>query len=158
HDLCVELGAPCWVANTAGPAWQWKNLKRKTDRDDALKLARLAAIGELPTVCVPPRPVRQWKSLIGLRKRLVGERGRGQNRIRGLLVGQGLAAPAGNKAWTQLGLDGLAQLAQPLSDCSATELWRGELTALIARHRFIDDQIRQVEAALDTLAKASAAV
>ena len=158
HDLCAELGLPCWVANTAGPAWQWKNLKRKTDRDDALKLARLAAIGELPTVCVPPRPVRQWKSLIGLRKRLVGERGRGQNRIRGLLVGQGLAAPAGNKAWTQPGLDGLAQLARPLAECSATELWRGELTALIARHHFLNGQLREVEAALDTLAKASTAV
>src|SRR5262249_28406814 len=71
HDLCDELGIPCRVANTAGAAWQWKSLKRKTDRDDALKLARLAAIDELPTIRVPPRPVRQWKSLIGLRKRLV---------------------------------------------------------------------------------------
>jgi transposase len=158
HDLCAELGLPCQVANTAGAAWQWKNLKRKTDRDDALKLARLAAIGELPTISVPPQPVRQWKSLIGLRKRLVGERGRGQNRIRGLLVGQGLAAPQGNKAWTQLGLDGLSQLACPLSDCSATELWRGELTALIARHRFLDAQIHEVESALDALAKSSPAV
>jgi transposase len=117
HDLCGELGLPCLVANTAGAAWPWKNLKRKTDRDDALKLARLAAIGELPTIRVPPRPVRQWKSLIGLRKRLVGERGRGQNRIRGLLVGQGLAAPVGNKAWTELGLQGLSQWAKPLADC-----------------------------------------
>jgi hypothetical protein len=36
--------------------------------------------------------------LIGLRERLVGERGRGQNRIRGLLVSQRLAAPMANKA------------------------------------------------------------
>jgi len=158
HDLCGELGLPCWVANTSGVAWQWKSLKRKTDRDDALKLARLAAIDELPTISVPPRPVRQWKSLIGLRKRLVGERGRGQNRIRGLLVGQGLAAPAGNKAWTELGLDGLSQLARPLSECSDTELWRGELTALIARHSFLDGQIREVESVLDALAQSSRAV
>lgn len=158
HDLCLELGLPCWVANTAGAAWQWKNLKRKTDRDDAIKLARLAAIGELPTIRVPPPALRQWKSLIGLRKRLVGERGRGQNRIRGLLVGQGLATPVGNRAWTQLGLDGLSQLARPLPECSATELWRGELAMLIARHHFVDGQIREVEATLDTLAKSSLAV
>src|SRR5262249_24330149 len=157
-DLCAELGLPCHVANTAGAPWQWKSLKRKTDRDDALKLARLAAIDELPAIRVPPRPVRQWKSLIGLRKRLVGERGRGQNRIRGLLVGQGLPAPNGNKAWTQLGLDGLSQWGRPLSECSATELRRGELSALIARHRFLDGQIREVEAALDALAKSSPAV
>jgi hypothetical protein len=27
------------LANTAGAAWAWRNVKRKTDRDDALKLA-----------------------------------------------------------------------------------------------------------------------
>jgi transposase len=157
-DACGEHGLRCLVANTTGAAWQWKNVKRKTDRDDALKLARLAAIGELPTVSLPSRPVRQWKSLIGLRKRLVGERGRGQNRIRGLLVGQGLAAPLGNKAWTELGLAGLEQLAKPLPECGPEELWRGELTALIARHRFVEGQIHEAESALDALANRSPAV
>jgi transposase len=101
HDLCGAVGLRCEVANTNGAAWQWRHVKRKTDRDDALKLARLAAIGELATVPVSPKPQREWKSLIGLRKRLVGERGRGQNRIRGLLTGQGLPTPLGNRAWTQ---------------------------------------------------------
>src|SRR5438067_209182 len=45
HDLCGELGLGCQVANTAGAAWAWKNVKRKTDRDDALKLARLSSLG-----------------------------------------------------------------------------------------------------------------
>ena len=49
-DLCRELGLKFLVANTNGEAWKWKNVKRKTDRDDALKLARLAYLGELPTV------------------------------------------------------------------------------------------------------------
>jgi len=57
HDRCAALGLPCRVANTAGAEWQWKILKRKTDKDDALKLARLAAIDELPAVAVPPRLV-----------------------------------------------------------------------------------------------------
>ena len=35
------------VTNTNGEAWAWKNVKRKTDKDDALKLARLASVGEL---------------------------------------------------------------------------------------------------------------
>ena len=81
-NLCEDLGLTCWVANTNGVAWLWKNVKRKTDRDDALKLAKLTAVGELPTVAMPAKAVREWKSLIGLRKRLVGERVRGQNRIR----------------------------------------------------------------------------
>src|SRR5262245_5562084 len=37
HDLCVELGLEPVVASTTGAAWQWKHVKRKTDRDDALK-------------------------------------------------------------------------------------------------------------------------
>jgi transposase len=41
HDLCVELGLPCKVANTASEAWKYKHTKRKTDKDDALRLAQL---------------------------------------------------------------------------------------------------------------------
>src|SRR5947209_16125751 len=154
HDLCGEVGLRCEVANTNGAAWQWRHVKRKTDRDDALKLARLSAIGELATVPVAPKPQRQWKSLIGLRKRLVGERGRGQNRIRGLLAGQGLPSPAGNRAWTQTGLAGLDSLARPLAECGPDELWRGELAVLLARHRFLEGQLAAVETALDSLAAA----
>jgi transposase len=152
HDLCDDLRLPATVASTTGAAWQWKHVKRKTDRDDALKLARLAAVGEVQGVPVPPRAVRQWKSLIGLRKRLVSERARGQNRIRGLLVGQGLPAPAGAKAWTELGLAGIAQFARPLAAGAADELWRGELSLLLERLRFLEAQTREVEARLDTLA------
>ena len=47
HDLCEELKLPAKVAGTCGAAWQWKRVKRKIDRDDALKLARLAAVGEI---------------------------------------------------------------------------------------------------------------
>jgi transposase len=158
HDLCEELHLPARVASTTGDAWQWKRVKRKTDRDDALKLARLAAVGQIDPVVVPPRAVRQWKSLIGLRKRLVSERIRGQNRIRGLLVGQGLPAPVGAKAWTALGLAGIGQFARPLADCGPDDLWRGELTLLLDRLRFLDTQTRAVETRLDALAKSDSRV
>jgi transposase len=152
HDLCEQLGLPALVASTTGDAWQWKRVKRKTDRDDALKLARLAAVGAVDPVAVPPRAVRQWKSLIGLRKRLVSERVRGQNRIRGLLVCQGLPAPVGARAWTEAGLAGIGQFARPLEECGPSEVWRGELTLLLDRLRFLDAQVRGAEAKLDGLA------
>src|SRR5882724_11304451 len=153
HDLCEQLGLAAVVASTTGAAWQWKRVKRKTDRDDARKLARLAAVGEIDPVAVPPRAVRQWKSLIGLRKRLVSDRVRGQNRIRALLVCQGLPAPMGAKAWTALGLAGIGQFARTLADCGPDELWRGELHLLLERLRFLDTQTREIEAKLDGLAK-----
>ena len=158
HDLAVSMGLTVLVANTNAEAWAWKNVKRKTDRDDALKLAKLAAMGELPTVPMQPKPLRQRKSLIGLRKRLVGERTRGQNRIRGLLVGQGLAAPRGNRAWTALGLEGLGLLAKPLAECDLDELWRGELDLLLQRDRAVVEQIGSIERKLDAINAADSAV
>jgi transposase len=152
HDLCEQLGLPALVASTTGDAWQWKRVKRKTDRDDALKIARLASVGEIDPVTVPPRAVRQWKSLIGLRKRLVSERVRAQNRIRGLLVCQGLPAPVGARAWTEAGLAGIGRFARPLAECPPDEVWRGELALLLERLRFLAGQVGAAEAKLDALA------
>src|SRR4051812_13843010 len=127
HDLCGELGVPCKVANTAAEAWRYKHTKRKTDRDDALRLAQLEALGQLPEVVVPAKRVREWRALIAHRQALVTQRVAAQNRIRAVLVGQGLPAPRGAKAWTAAGLAGIAQFARPLAECSPDELWRGML-------------------------------
>src|SRR5205823_10418840 len=88
HDLCAEIGVPCRVANTGAEAWKYKHSKRKTDRDDALRLAQLFALGQLPEVVVPAKPVREWRALIAHRQVLVGHRVAAQNRIRSILVGQ----------------------------------------------------------------------
>jgi hypothetical protein len=41
-DLCQEMAIAFQVANPIHEAWSWHKVKRKTDRDDALKLARTA--------------------------------------------------------------------------------------------------------------------
>jgi hypothetical protein len=41
HDLALERGLTVRVANTNGEAWKFKHLKRKTDRDNAHRLAEL---------------------------------------------------------------------------------------------------------------------
>ena len=60
-DLCDELKQPYFVANPNGEAWRWSKIKRKTDRDDALKLARLTIMNERPTVHVPTRPEHEQR-------------------------------------------------------------------------------------------------
>jgi transposase len=115
HDLCGELGVPCKVANTAAEAWKYKHAKRKTDRDDARRLAQLEALGQLPVVVVPEKRVREWRALIAHRQALVTQRVAAQKRIRSILVGQGLPAPRGAKAWAAAGLEGIAQFARPLT-------------------------------------------
>src|SRR5262249_39301349 len=158
HDLCAELGVRCLVANTASEAWKFKYLKRKTDKDDALRLAHLYALGQLPTVTLPPTTVRQWRSLIACRQTLVGRRVAVQNRIRALFVAQGLPAPRGAKAWSETGLAGIALQAKALADCGPDELWRGLLALALTAYRQVSELVAQAEARLDALGQQSAAV
>src|SRR5262247_3428415 len=74
HDPCGELGVRCLVANTASEAWKFKHLKRKTDRDDALRLAQLYLLGKCPAVVLPDKEVREKRGLIEHRQKLVSRR------------------------------------------------------------------------------------
>jgi transposase len=155
HDLCRDLGVPCKVANTAAEAWKYKHAKRKTDRDDARRLAQLEALGQVPVVVVPDRLVREWRALIAHRQALVAQRVAAQNRIRSILLGQGLPAPRGARAWTAAGLAGIGQHARPLADCRPDELWRGLLDLALTAYRQADELVSTAEAKLDELGKAS---
>ena len=104
HDLARALGLAVTVANPAGEAWKWRRLKRKTDRDDALKLATLALLGQLPTVHVPPPEQRQRRQLVHYRRALVARRTRVKNQVRSIFSQQGLPLPRGKHAWTAAGV------------------------------------------------------
>jgi transposase len=158
HDLCGELGVRCLVANTASEAWKFKHLKRKTDKDDALRLAQLHLLGQLPTVTLPSTQVRQWRSLIALRQTLVGRRVAVQNRLRAVFVAQGLPAPRGAKAWSEIGLAGIALQAKSLVECAPDELWRGLLELSLTEYRQVCALISQAETQLDALGKKNAEV
>jgi transposase len=80
HDVaCATAGICVTVVHTQGDErWRWCKVKRKTDRDDALKLARLARLGELPQPPVHvPSPRRQWRRVIVHRRSVVNRRTRG---------------------------------------------------------------------------------
>jgi transposase len=158
HDLCAEMGVRCLVANTASEAWKFKHLKRKTDKDDALRLTQLYLLDQLPAVTLPPTAVRQWRSLIACRQALVGRRVAVQNRIRALFVAQGLPAPRGAKAWAAAGLAGMAAWAKPLAECAAAELWRGLLELSLTEYRQVSELIDQAETKLDAVGKQHADV
>jgi transposase len=154
HDLFVSAGFPCKVANTASEAWKFKHAKRKTDKDDALRLAQLEALGQLPAVAVPDPLTRQWRQLIAFRQKLVGQRVRVQNRVRALLVGRGLPQPVGHRAWTEEGMAQLEGHARALARCGPEESWRGLLALSLAEYRHLLGQIGQAEASLDAIGSA----
>jgi transposase len=69
-------------------------VKRKTDKDDALKLAKLAALEQIGPVYVPAPETRQYRRLVKYRKTLVWRMNQIRNSIRALLMAQGLTMPA----------------------------------------------------------------
>jgi transposase len=156
HDRAAAAGHPVKVANTAAEGWKFRHRKRKTDRDDALRLAELEAIGRLPTVALPDPPTRQRRLLITARQELVGRRVRCQNRLRGLLAGVGLGCPVGAKAWSADGLAEFEREAKPLAECGAEELWRGLVHLALGEYRGLVERIAEVEARLDALSAADA--
>ena len=152
HDIAVALRIDIQVANPNTEGWRWCRVKRKTDRDDALKLARLSAANQLPTVWMPKPRVRQWRSLIAYRHQLVSRRTAIRNTIRSILDGQGYRLAGGAKGWTESGLASLRALAKPMGCCGIEELWRGQLHVELKLLAELAQRIRVVEEKLDALA------
>jgi transposase len=134
-DIARVLGKETEVANTSHDAWRWKNVKKKTDREDALKLAKLSAMNQIPTVHVPAKKVREHRSLIKYRQRLVKNKTSIQNSIRAIFSGQGISGvPKGKSAWTKEELACFRSYAKPLGKIKDIEqLWRGRLYSIACR-------------------------
>src|SRR5262245_36861265 len=60
-DVVRTLGIELEVANANDERWQWRKVKTKNDRADALKLAQLSAVNQLRLVHVPESEMRQWR-------------------------------------------------------------------------------------------------
>ncbi len=148
----VEVGE-IQVANTNHEAWRWKNTKRKTDRDDALELAKLSAMDQLPLVKLPSRRVRQWRSMIAYRHTLIGRRTAIKNGLREILDREGLTMRGGKSGWTQKSIEALRALAEPIEQAGGEDLWRGQLHVELEALEQVRVLIDQVEQKLEALAK-----
>jgi transposase len=89
-DLCQEHNLKTLACSTNEEAWRWANVKRKTDKDDALKLARLAMMRQLKPVHVPQHEVREHRTLVKYRKTLDQRINRIKNSIRSLFANRGI--------------------------------------------------------------------
>lgn len=153
HDVARGLGMAVQVANPTHEGWRWRNVKRKTDRLDALKLAQLSAVDQLPQVYMPSRRVREHRALIGYRCKLVSRRTRIKNTIRSLVHRQGLAMASGPEGWTRKWVAVLRSWACPLEEASEEGLWRGQLYEELDALADVEARLRRVEAKLDALGR-----
>lgn len=154
-DLVRELGIEIQVAGTNEQRSRWRNVKRKSDRRDALKLAQRSALGDLKLVHVPKQKVRQWRSLINYRQQLVKRRTRIKNHVRALLLRENLSWTRGKSGWTHEAIAKLEQLALPIDEVDRGELWRGELGLELAALKAINELLQQVEKKLNKIGKAN---
>ena len=164
-DLAERLAIELQVANPSHEGWRWRRVKKKTDRVDALKLAQLSAVNQLPVVCLPSKTVREWRALIHYRQSLVARRTAIKNAIRSILHRQAIPMPAGKKGWTQAQrrrLDGLAGCSTDFAEfwegLEPQEWWRGQLAEELEQLRAVESAISSVERRLDKFAEGDARV
>jgi transposase len=148
HDRLAAVAERVVVAHPGQVRLIFRS-KRKHDRVDAAKLAKLLYLDAVPAVHVPGVDVRAWRGLINYRRRLVGRRAAAKTQVRALLRGLGVAtadgAPRG--LWTAKGIAWLKGLALP----SAADRVRRDV--LVDDLAGLDDRVATVEAELDRIAR-----
>ena len=106
YDILAPLVGRCVVANPLQVKWI-AAAAVKTDKHDAIRLARLLAANLVPEVWVPPQPVRDLRALIAHRRQLVKKQTRLKNQLHSVLHRQHIALPSGdpfarhNRSWWQ---------------------------------------------------------
>ena len=141
-DRLRAMGAKVYVAHP-GRARMIFRSKRKNDRIDAQKLAKLLFLGEVPTVHVPSSETRAWRELIEFRRRLVDRRVAVKNTLRALFRGQGIAMP--RSLWSRKGLAWVEDAA--LSSSSAQvrrEILLDELRSLEQKITRVTDELDRI--------------
>jgi transposase len=152
NDLAVSLGLKTLVCSTNEDAWKWSNVKRKTDKDDALKLARMAAMNELKAVHMPSESHREFRSLVKYRKTLDARVNKIKCTIRAWFVNHGISIDRGDKAW-HTGRTLINSYRKSLAECAANELWRGELDIELTQLDSLSTQLDEVIKKLEALGK-----
>ena len=146
HDRIASLPRATHIA-VAHPA-QLRLIfrsKKKHDRVDAQKLAKLLYLGEVPQVHVPGVDVRSWRKLIEYRQKLLARRSAVKNQIRALLRGCGIVAPA--RLWTRKSLAWLqtpGALELPAGEKLALEMGIEELSDFAARIKRVEDELGKI--------------
>jgi transposase len=105
QGLRCDVVAPSSIARAPGD-------RIKTDRRDAMLLARLARSGDLATVRVPDVADEAVRDLVRAREDAVREARNGRHRLKALLLRNGISY-AGRAAWTAAHLRWLADLKLP---------------------------------------------
>ena len=135
------------VSNPSQMPWIFQTAK-KNDGIDAEKQAILLSVGQIPKVHMPSAGIRQWRSLIQHRGRLVEDQTRYKNRIRFHLKARDLRKAHRSHWWSQKNREWMWEQAQ-----AGADPWNFQMKALLRQLQLLEEQIAEVTVRLDEIAK-----
>ena len=151
HRQLTGMGVECMVV---APSLIPKRPgdKVKTDRRDALKLARLLRSGDLTAVWVPDAAHEALRNLVRARADAKVDQLRAKHRLSKFVLRQGCQAPVGIKNWSRRYFQWLRQLQFPhVPDQIVFDDYLAEVTAT-------GERIKRLETALQQCAQGSSQV
>jgi transposase len=145
YDRIAPLASHVAVAHPGQLRLIFKS-KKKHDRVDAAKLAKLLYLDAVPRVHVPDVDVRAWRKLIEFRQKLLGKRTAAKNQVRAVLRGNGvIGAPRGNGLWTKKASAWLAALELPAAGEKLTlEMALQEIAELSAKVKRVEQELAKI--------------
>jgi len=118
--------------------------RKKNDRADAEKLAKLLFLDEIPAAYRPAKSIRNWRKLIETRRRTVEKRARVKNSLRALIRGRGIRAPQDFGLWSKSGLDWLTRQDFDDTDALQRDLWLDELELLTKQIARMEQELNRI--------------
>ncbi len=119
--------------------------KRKFDRVDAAKIAKLLYLDAVPQAHVPSADVRAWRGLIEYRQRLMGRRVAVKNQARALLRSLGVEARAGKALWSNKGVAWLKAVPLEGADALRRDLLAEELEELTEKLKRVEKELKALD-------------
>ena len=116
--------------------------KRKNNRLDAQKLAKLLYLDAVPQVHVPSVNVREWRSLIEFRQKLLGRRVAVKNQVRALLRGLGMRPIKG--LWSKKGSAWLKGLELSSLNGLRREIMLDELQQVQGKIKQVEKELKKI--------------
>jgi transposase len=143
HRQLTRLGISCIVVAPSLIPKQ-AGAKVKTDRRDALKLARLLRTGDLTPVWVPDEAHEALRNLVRARADAKADQLRAKHRLSKFLLRQGCRPPSGVRNWSQRYFSWLRQLElEHLPDRVVFADYLAEVTAANERIKRLDTALQQ---------------
>jgi transposase len=143
HDQLQSLAHRVAVAHPGRLRLIFRS-KKKNDRVDAGKLAKLLYLDEVPPVHVPGADVRAWRGLIEYRRKLLRSGTAAKNQVRALLRGLGISAV--KRLWTGAGRRWLLEQSLSPQDHLRLEIMLDELAGLKKKNQRVEKELAAIAA------------